>query len=931
MSLLDAITQGLPIKSPDRWVAEDETALGRITKDIHQADVLQAFHVGTPPKFEISPHRAAHGIDARLCDTKMLLNRATRRARGASREIPPSYEDVRKSFKDEVAPPLSLIARQRVRYAQLFREVEAALHAHYSRSSATDPFLRSDTCCDFEHPSVRKVAEEILASVGGELGKIPPHRLAAACFDWVKDSIHYELAGWRRSASTVIESGAGSCSSKALVLVALFRFFGFPSGMAVMPVRHPGYLGTCLGPLGFVYDSLKPSTHYYAMVELPNIHGKPEWHRVDPSDDSLLAQSLAPNNWSATQDLCWDGTGNALLSFPPGCLPTHEQWMELLAISECSDEISRVMASWSAVGPVADVGQLLGGRVPDKSQINIRAAQKVFDKVIQNNKLEMLIQGTVPKEEIEIWVDDVLNDQKSKVAAAAHLVGIDVDGFKEYLADPAPHLRSREPSPIQNTMETTAQYWQDVANNAAILLDVANRPFPGMAKQIVNALTDRFVHARKPLSDDPQKIVDHVVREMGSVVGEGPLSLLKPSDLRSWAECVQGIARDLSWTQGMLHEQKTAAEVSLFCGALVRDPEVRSLLNGAARSEWIARLRLLGANQPTTPALQEARTKLLLCLLTGDPDEVTHRLQSPWLFAHEMWEKDQAIYAALGATVQDLMRWSREVVEPAIQVSLNLAIDMHRSVRDHALPPFEETWASVTAFQEYIQAHVEQPDGNRLDELLDDRAVSWSRENSGLQPEPFDLLLGNHPAHDDKINGLLAKHLSNFYCEVFTRGVHVAKLGPLIAHHRALFQFPHADRDLLRFVYWLDGSGKFEVASLLLQRLSDDMSGYATFGHWQEWNGGFGAFAKQIIVPIRQTLDQKHRGQKSPVRHFEWVGEAMAEMRGKIPGSFNAIFSHPVTCQAVSLWAKQHSDHEDLDFAGQVFVRWESCSKEIFS
>ena len=92
-----------------------------------------------------------------------------------------------------------------------------------------DPYLRSTTVIDWEHPEVLARAQ-VLRSEGDAAEDI-----ARRCFEWVRDEIKHSgdfaLTAVTCRASDVLRERSGYCYAKSHLLAALLRANGIPAGL----------------------------------------------------------------------------------------------------------------------------------------------------------------------------------------------------------------------------------------------------------------------------------------------------------------------------------------------------------------------------------------------------------------------------------------------------------------------------------------------------------------------------------------------------------------------------------------------------------------------------------------------------------------------------------------------------------------------------
>ena len=98
-------------------------------------------------------------------------------------------------------------------------------------------YLRPTFALDFEHPAVRRFAEETVARAN------TPRERAVALFYAVRDGIRYtpydvDLSPEAMRASTVLAAGKGFCIPKAVLLSASARAVGVPARLGFADVRN---------------------------------------------------------------------------------------------------------------------------------------------------------------------------------------------------------------------------------------------------------------------------------------------------------------------------------------------------------------------------------------------------------------------------------------------------------------------------------------------------------------------------------------------------------------------------------------------------------------------------------------------------------------------------------------------------------------------
>lgn len=167
----------------------------------------------------------------------------------------------------------------------------------------TKDFLAATEFSDFTVPEVKNVAQTF-AEVAN------PQERAVRIFYFVRDSIKYSVGNWNKKASETLRLGHGTCTNSANLFVALARANGIPAGYGIMKVKGDTYFGPVVPPE--LSDNISSvSTHIYAYAYLNNT-----WVKCDPSDDSVLSESIQHLNPQSTK-IEWDGTSDATLHLSP--------------------------------------------------------------------------------------------------------------------------------------------------------------------------------------------------------------------------------------------------------------------------------------------------------------------------------------------------------------------------------------------------------------------------------------------------------------------------------------------------------------------------------------------------------------------------------------------------------------------------------------
>jgi len=185
------------------------------------------------------------------------------------------------------------------------------------------PFLSETKFCDFSHPEIRKISEEIIGDCKEEREK------AVKLFYWVRDNILYILGNWNKKASETLKEKRGGCSSKANLLVALLRSNNIPAGYGIMKVYTRRYFGPLALPLLTKFSS-EFSPHVYCCVYLNN-----KWIKCDPSDDRGLSEKTSYIN-PPSKLVEWDGIHDAMLN-----LDKNDILEDVFPVSNIDDLLSK--------------------------------------------------------------------------------------------------------------------------------------------------------------------------------------------------------------------------------------------------------------------------------------------------------------------------------------------------------------------------------------------------------------------------------------------------------------------------------------------------------------------------------------------------------------------------------------------------------------
>ncbi|KAJ7623623.1 hypothetical protein FB45DRAFT_111396 [Roridomyces roridus] len=185
-------------------------------------------------------------------------------------------------------------------------------------------------------------------------------RLASIVIHYaVRDSIKYALGGWRKTASNVLRSRGGSCSSSTNLAVALGRAANLPCGSVVTWIELPHYFYNGIGPT-VITSKERVSVHYHVgWVTLDQAaNGGFTWRAIesDPSDQYELGVSLAHVSFPSTRVVDFDGGPMAridtLLDKEPNLTPSVQDRFQFLRHVRTSN--------LSTTAAVEEAGKLFG-------------------------------------------------------------------------------------------------------------------------------------------------------------------------------------------------------------------------------------------------------------------------------------------------------------------------------------------------------------------------------------------------------------------------------------------------------------------------------------------------------------------------------------------------------------------------------------------
>ncbi|HID54905.1 TPA: transglutaminase family protein [Candidatus Poribacteria bacterium] len=154
-------------------------------------------------------------------------------------------------------------------------------------------YLAETKFCDYRHPNIRRLADELFAKIEGDRGR------AIAIFNWVRDEVPYRFDYWAVMASQTAQKRYGMCANKANLQIALLRYLGIPAGYHLLRIRKE-----VLRPVSEprIYELTRPiTTHVFCAVWLDG-----RWISADSTVDGELFEAAYKDQagWRYTD---WDG------------------------------------------------------------------------------------------------------------------------------------------------------------------------------------------------------------------------------------------------------------------------------------------------------------------------------------------------------------------------------------------------------------------------------------------------------------------------------------------------------------------------------------------------------------------------------------------------------------------------------------------------
>lgn len=158
--------------------------------------------------------------------------------------------------------------------------------------------LRETDFCDFGHPAVSRLADELAK------GETDARRIAEAVFGHVRDNIRFGFDAVQVKASETLAKGYGVCWNKALLTIALMRRNKIPARLAYNSVKRD-FMRPAIG------DACQalPETMNHCLVQ---VQLDDEWITIDGVLDAATYHKLfVPHGVAWGID--WNGKDDLLL------------------------------------------------------------------------------------------------------------------------------------------------------------------------------------------------------------------------------------------------------------------------------------------------------------------------------------------------------------------------------------------------------------------------------------------------------------------------------------------------------------------------------------------------------------------------------------------------------------------------------------------
>jgi transglutaminase-like putative cysteine protease len=162
----------------------------------------------------------------------------------------------------------------------------------------TNPsYLEATHYCDYNHPAIRDLAELFKDKAKNQT------ELVSAIFKHVRDEVAFGMDLVKVKASDTARKGYGACWNKALLLIAVLRYYHIPTRL----IRY-GMIRDFQRPFVGLTYLFANSPFYHCQVET-YINNK--WVKLDPTVDNKLYDTFyKPMN--VPWDIQWDGKNDVI-------------------------------------------------------------------------------------------------------------------------------------------------------------------------------------------------------------------------------------------------------------------------------------------------------------------------------------------------------------------------------------------------------------------------------------------------------------------------------------------------------------------------------------------------------------------------------------------------------------------------------------------
>jgi transglutaminase-like putative cysteine protease len=162
----------------------------------------------------------------------------------------------------------------------------------------TNPsYLETTHYCDYDNPAIRDLADIFKDKTNDQT------ELVKAVFKHVRDEVAFGTDLVKVKASDTARKGYGACWNKALLLIAVLRYYRIPSRLIRYAVKRD-FQRPFTG-MGYLFMN---SPFYHCAVET-YINNK--WVKLDPTVDKKLYNTFyKPRN--VPWDIQWDGNSDVI-------------------------------------------------------------------------------------------------------------------------------------------------------------------------------------------------------------------------------------------------------------------------------------------------------------------------------------------------------------------------------------------------------------------------------------------------------------------------------------------------------------------------------------------------------------------------------------------------------------------------------------------